>query len=356
MGAMKLVGSSLIIGGHPFTLVGITPPGFFGDTLRSEPPDLWLPIQQELLLNPTDSLLNSPGAAWVRIIGRLRHSATISGISPRLTGILRQWLLNESAYPAVWIPEVRRTLPDQHIDIIPATGGVTEMKGEYQRSLRILFAVCVLVLLIACTDIANLQLARQITRRRLTALRIAVGASRKRILRLSLVESLLLALLGSAAGLIGADAAVQLIVNLAFPSSEFLLSVKSSSAPILLFSLESAFLTSVVFGAAPASLASHTDPVEALRGGGRATRDESSLPRQVFLVLQAAFSVWLVVVAGLLTHSLSNLQHQEFGFETINGINVQLDSAPAPYNLSSTNRPWYVSVCRVVLPPPARVL
>jgi predicted permease len=236
------------------------------------------------------------------------------------------------------MPEIRRTLSDQRIDIISAAGGITEMKGEYQRSLRILFGVCALVLLIACTNIANLLLAREITRRRQTALRIAVGASRKRILRLSLVESMILALLGSAAGLFVADGAVRLIVNLAFHSAEFLSSYTASVRPILLFSLAMACLTTVVFGAAPAWLASHTDPVQALRGAGRATRDEFSLPRQAFLVLQAAFSVLLVVVAGLLTHSLSNLQHQQFGFDTANGVHVQLEAAPAPYNFERLAR------------------
>ncbi len=330
-GDPALLGSSVFIGGHPFSVIGITPPGFFGDTLSAEPTELWLPMQQERLVNPTDSALNAPGDLWVRAIGRLRPGADIAGIGPRLTGILRRWLLDESGYPA-WMPDIKRALADQEINLIPATGGVTEMKGDYQRSLQILLAVCGLVLLIACVNIANLLLARELTRRRQTALRIAVGASRMRIVRQSLIESILLALLGSAVGLFVADAVARLIVTLTFPSSEFLSSEQTLSAPVLLFSLVMVGMTSIMFGAVPAWLASHTDPAETLRGMGRSTRDEASAPRQSFLVLQAALSVLLLAGTGLLTRSLKNLEGQNFGFETANRINVKLDAAPSPYD------------------------
>ena len=331
-GDPALLGSSVVIGGHPFSVIGITPPGFFGDTLRAEPSELWLPMQQEPLVNPTDPALNSPGNAWVRVIGRLRPGADIMGISPRLTGILRQWLINDSGYPNEWMPEIKRTLSNQEINLIPATGGVTEMKHEYQRSLQILLAVCGLVLLIACVNIANLLLARELTRRRQMALRIAVGASRRRIVRQSLIESTLLALLGSAVGLFVADGVARLIVTLTFPSSEFLSSQPTLSAPILLFSLAMVGITSILFGAVPAWLASNTDPAETLRGMGRSTSDKASAPRQSFLVLQATFSVLLVAGTGLLTRSLKNLEHQNFGFETTNRINIALEAAPSPYD------------------------
>ncbi len=330
-GDPALLGSSIVIGGHPFSVIGITPPGFFGDTLRAEPTELWLPMQQEPLLNPTDSALNSPGDLWVRAIGRLRTGEDITGIGPRLTGILRRWLLTDSGYPA-WMPDIKRTLGNQEINLIPATGGVTEMKGDYQRSLQVLFAFCGLVLLIACVNIANLLLARELARRRQTALRIAVGASRIRIVRQSLIESILLALLGSAVGLLVAKGLARLIVTLTFSSSEFLSSEPTLSAPILLFSLAMVGLTSIMFGAVPAWLASHADPAETLRGMGRSTADEASAPRQGFLVLQAALSVLLLAGTGLLTRSLKNLEQQNFGFETANRIDVTVDAAPNPYD------------------------
>jgi predicted permease len=156
----SIVGSAFFIEAQPFTVIGIAPPGFFGDTLRGDPPDLWIPMQQEPIISPSGSLLHQSPSAWLRVIGRLRRGATTAGVAPRLTGVLREWIQKESGYPSNWMPDVIRVLPRQVIDIVPAGGGVGEMKDNYSRSLQILFAVCGLVLLIACANVANLLLAR----------------------------------------------------------------------------------------------------------------------------------------------------------------------------------------------------
>ena len=160
-----VIGSSFVVEGHPFTIIGIAPPGFFGETLRSDPTDLWFPLQQEPLIRGQGSLLHQPVSAWLRMIGRLRPGASVEGMSARLTGVLRQWLVNDSGYPASWIPEVRRLLPKQNINVVPAGGGVAVMKEDYGRSLEILLSVCAVVLLIACANVANLLLARGMARR-----------------------------------------------------------------------------------------------------------------------------------------------------------------------------------------------
>jgi hypothetical protein len=105
----------------------VTPPGFFGETLRGDPPDLWIPLEQEPLIDGDGALLRQAPSAWLRVIGRLRPGASIDGIAPRLTGVLRQWLLTESDYPANWMPEVKRLLPQQVIDVVPAGAGVGVM-------------------------------------------------------------------------------------------------------------------------------------------------------------------------------------------------------------------------------------
>src|SRR5262245_34750840 len=109
----SIVGSTLVVNGHPFTVIGIGPPGFFGETLRGDPPELWLPLQQEPLINSDGSLLRQPVSAWLRVIGRLKPGATTNGMAPRLTGVLRHWMQYESGYPANWMPEVKRMLPQQ---------------------------------------------------------------------------------------------------------------------------------------------------------------------------------------------------------------------------------------------------
>src|SRR5437588_352010 len=192
-GDVTMVGSTLVVEGHPFTVIGLAPPGFFGETLRSDPPDIWLPLQQEPMLQGENSLLRQPIGAWLRMIGRLRSGASVAGMAPRLTGVLRQWIQHDSGYPANWMPDVIRILPKQVISVVPAGAGVGVMKEEYGRSLQILLAVCGLVLLIACANVANLLLARAVARRAQTAVRLAIGATRAQIVTQALVESVLLA-------------------------------------------------------------------------------------------------------------------------------------------------------------------
>src|SRR5579862_2147994 len=92
----SVVGSTFIIEGHPFTVIGVAPPGFFGETLRSDPPDIWLPVQQEPLIDGSGELLHQSVSAWLRMMGRLRPGASVAGMAPRLTGVLRQWMRNDS--------------------------------------------------------------------------------------------------------------------------------------------------------------------------------------------------------------------------------------------------------------------
>jgi len=175
----SVIGSSLILEGHPFQVIGIAPPGFFGETLRGDPPDVWIPLEQEPLIAGGSSLLRQPVSAWLRIIGRLRPGASVEGMAPRLTGVLHNWMRYESQYPANWMPDVIRLLPRQTLAVVPAGAGVAVMKEQYSRSLQILMAVCGMVLLIACANVANLMLARGMARRQQTALRLAMGAPRR---------------------------------------------------------------------------------------------------------------------------------------------------------------------------------
>ena len=142
-------------------------------------------------------------------------------MSPRLTGVLRQWMQHDSGYPANWMPEINRVLPKQVMNVVPAGAGVAVMKEEYGRSLQILFGVCGLVLLIACANVANLLLARGVARRGQTAIRMAIGASRKEIVLQALMESVLLAIGGAIAGLVVAMAAARLAAGAGFSERPF---------------------------------------------------------------------------------------------------------------------------------------
>jgi predicted permease len=326
------VGSTVIIQGQPFAIIGVAPPGFFGDTLRSDPPDFWLPLQQEPLIAGQDSLLRQSVSAWLRAIGRLKPGASVAGMSARLTGVLRQWMEHESGYPAAWMSELRRLLPRQNLTVVPAGNGVEEMRENYGRSLQILLSVCGLVLLIACANVANLLIARGMARRTQTSIRLAMGASRARLVSQALVESTLLALAGGIAGLLVAYAAEKTIVALAFHEATYLPFSTAPSLPVLAFAFGLSVLIGLIFGAAPAWLATRRDPAEALRGANRSTRDHSSIPSKALLVVQATLSVVLVAGAAMLTRSLGNLERQDFGFRSDGLISVSLNPPPSSYS------------------------
>lgn len=326
------VGSSAVIQGQPFAIIGVAPPGFFGDTLRSNPPDFWIPLQQEPLISGHESLLHQSVSAWLRAIGRLRPGASVQGMSARLTGVLRQWMEHDSGYPSAWMNDLRRMLPKQNIKVVPAGNGVEEMREDYGRSLQILLTVCGLVLLIACANVANLLMARGMARRTQTSIRLAMGASRRRLISQSLVESVLLAMAGGIAGLLVAYAAEKMLVVLAFREATYLPISTAPSLAVLAFACGLSVLTGLIFGAAPAWLATRRDPVEALRGANRSTRDHSSIPSKTLLVLQGMLSVVLVAGAAMLTRSLNNLQRQNFGFRSEGLINVSLNPPPSSYS------------------------
>ena len=144
-----VVGSTFVVEGHPFTAIGIAAPGFFGETLRSDPPDVWIPLQQEPLIAGQGSLLRQSVGAWLRVIGRVRPGASIEGMAPRLTEVLRQWIVNDSGYPSNWMADIIPMLPKQMINVVPAGAGVGEMKEEIRsepadsaRRLRVGVADC----------------------------------------------------------------------------------------------------------------------------------------------------------------------------------------------------------------------
>jgi len=333
----SVIGSNFIVEGHPFTIIGIAPPGFFGETLRSNPPEIWLPLQQEPMVNGGNSLLKQSVSGWLRVIGRLKPGATTAGLEPRLTGIMRQWLVHESELPADFLPEIEKSLPKQFIKIVPAGAGVGEMKEGYGDSLRILLTVCSLVLLIACANVANLLLARGTARRAQVSVRLALGASRQRLIRQSLTESILLAVFGGIAGIVVAYAGVKVVVALAFRNAHSVPIQATPSLPVLAFAFGLSLITGILFGTAPAWLASHADPAEALRGANRSTQDRSSLPQKILVIVQAAISIVLLAGAGLLTRSLTRLEHQDLGFDTERRISVVMNSPLPTYSETQLN-------------------
>ena len=310
----SVVGNVFNVDDKPFTVVGIAPPGFFGDTLRNTPPDFFLPLNTEPLVQ-SDTDLNKYDTHWLELIGRLRPGATPTSVEAEMRLALKQWL---RAHWDEMSAVDRAKFPEQTLFLSPGGGGIASMREQYRHWLQILMTVTGFVLLIVCANVANLMLVRGMERRRQTSLSMALGARASRLVRQPLIESILLSLCGGAAGLAVAFAGTRLILHFAFPPAAGLAGVPigaGPSMPVLLFAFAASLLTGIAFGIAPAWVATRADPMDALRGASRSTARTDSLPRKTLVVLQAALSLVLLTVAGLLTVALQGLENQNFGFE-----------------------------------------
>jgi predicted permease len=324
-----IVGSTINIQTKPFTIVGITPPGFFGDRVTDRPPELYIPLNTEPYLRGTSSILDQGDSHWLYLLGRVREGASVPAIQARMTATLRQWL---------W---TRRTLlqfgggtliPKMHVVLSPGGGGIQQLQDYVGQGLKVLMILSSIVLLIACANIANLMMARATTRRAELAIRMAIGAARKRILRQILTESVLLSSLGGLAGVGVAYAGCRMILALAFPDAHNMPIEASPSLIVLGFTFLISLVTGILFGVGPAWLSLHAQPAEALRGINRSTSDRSSLPQKSLVIFQAALSVVLLCGAILMTRTLLNLQNQNFGVETHNRYIVHFDPVGAGYS------------------------
>jgi predicted permease len=326
----SVIGSVFNLNDKPFTVVGITPPGFFGDSLRSSPPDFFLPLNTEPLVE-SDADLNKVDTHWLELIGRIQPGVNPASIEAEMRVELKQWLRSHWGEMSA---NDRERFPEQTLYLTPGGAGITSMREQYEHWLAILMMVSGFVLLIVCANVANLMLVRGMERRRQTALSMALGAQVSRVVRQPLTESILLSLLGGVAGLVIAFAATRLILHFAFPSFAGLASVPISASPsmaVLLFAFVTSLLTGVVFGMGPAWMATRVDPIEALQGTSRSTARAGSLPRKTLVIFQAALSLVLLSAAGLLTAALQRLENQDFGFDQDRRIVANINPRLAGY-------------------------
>jgi predicted permease len=327
-----IVGATVMVQNQPMTIVGISPPGFFGDRIDSDPPALWIPLNDETVLGAETSMLKQPDTNWLYVLGRVKPGVSVGSLQGKLSNSLRQWLATVNSYT---INGNDTQIPKQHVVLTAGGGGVQRLQMQAGSGIRLLMTIAGLVLLVACANIANLLLAKGATRRAEISIRMALGAARSRLIRQMLVESVLLGCAGGIVGLAVAYTGARMILALAFPDSPFLPVHATPSLVVLGFAFILSLLTGVVFGIVPAWITSHADPAEALHGINRSTRDRASLPQKSLIVLQAALSLVLLVGAGLLTKSLRNLEHQDFGIVTANRYVFHFDPAGAGYTVAT---------------------
>ena len=305
-----VVGRSISLSGVPFTVVGVTPPEFFGVEVGTSP-DLFVPVMMQPVVMPvSENLLVNPinGVSWIRVIARLEPGVS----APQADAALRSL-----APGAEWRPRGKNgeVSTDITLALTPAATGLSDLRNQFSSPLRILAGVVGIVLLIACANIANLLLARAAARRAEFAVRLALGASRSRLIRQVLVEGLVLAGLAGACGIGLAYLATQVLVAYVSAGRSPVTLDLAPDARLLAFTAAVSLFTGLLFATVPAFRASRLDMAATGRKDLAATRHAVGglQPGRWLVVCQVALSLLLLITAGLFVRSLQNLQRQDAG-------------------------------------------
>jgi predicted permease len=320
------VGQTFILNGTNFTLVGITPREFFGERVR-RPADFWMPLVFHPQVELRKSFLEDPQAYWLMIIGRLKPGVRLEQAQASVNLELRQFLTEQAGSQLT--EERQRAIQNGYIELADGSGGISGLRRVYSKPLHMLMAIVGMVLLIACGNVGSLLLARATARKAEISLRMALGASRWRIVRQLLTESMLLAAVGGFCGVLLAQWGVIILVNLVAKDAPL---DTRPDAGVLAFTVGVSIVAGLLFGLVPALRASRTDLATAMkektRVGSRFWRFSLS---SAMVVLQVGLSMVLLTGAGLFARSLLNLQRENVGFERSNMLLLQIDARLAGY-------------------------
>lgn len=327
--AANAVGGAISLDGHPFEVIGVAPAGFYGMTVGSKF-DVAVPICAADVFDGPKSRLDRRSWWWLRAAGRVRPDIGMARLKSRLAALSPA--IYGAAVPGYWDPASQANFRKRVLKPVPFATGASDLRHDYQEPLRILMAVVVLVLLIACANIAGLFMARAAARRDEMAMRQALGASRLRLVRQLIVECLLLSFAGAALGLVLARWGDTLLAFSFSTVSRRVFFDFDLDSRVLAFTAAVAILTGLLFGVAPAmrgSRASITGATQAAHrvAGGRRTRF-----RLWIVGSQVALSLVLLVTAGLLLRSFRNLAATDLGFDAdrVLVVNANLAVARVP--------------------------
>jgi predicted permease len=341
----EVLGRALKIRHTSFEIVGIAPPGFFGETV-GQAPDIWVPMMMQDAIYPGRNYLSPSSQGilnqclWIQVMGRLKPGSSLAQANASINVLFKRLL--ESAAGATLTPEERKNAFDQRINLQPASRGASTLRASFGAPLKFLMVLVGLVLLIACANVANLLLARGAARQKEFAMRVAIGAGRGRLIRQLLTESLLLAMLGAAAGILLAHWADNLLLRMvsgASKSAAVQLNLQPD-ARVLGFTLGVAVLTALLFGLIPSLYLTRLDLSPVLKSTTLALTGES-LPRRLpvgklLVVAQVAVSLVLLVAAGLFVRSLSRLSEVSLGYNREHLLLFRVNAAAGGYRGAAT--------------------
>jgi predicted permease len=339
-----IVGKSLRVNGTPLTVIGVMPKSFQGIKLELEPTAFWTPVtMQPVVLREPSLLTLQSGLYFLHVFGRLSEQAA----KDKTAFAQSQTWLDQQVHAGVRASEGAALTParEQEINretvpLLPAMHGVSSVRSEYGQSLQILMAVVGLVLLIACANLANFLLARSAARQREIATRLALGSSRGRIVRQSLVETLLLSFTGGALGVGLAFAITRSLIVFVGRGETTLILSPVPDAPVLFFTFVVSIVTALLFGLAPALASARGGAGSMLNSNSRTAQGSEGRSARLWpralVTTQVMLSLVLLVGAGLFLRTLSNLQHQDYGFEREHLLLADFNAKLAGYQPSQT--------------------
>jgi putative ABC transport system permease protein len=329
-----IVGKTIRLNRHPFTIVGVTPSWFTGldvDTAY----DVAIPIGCEPILHTDRSSLAARSWWWLRILGRLLPGETIQQADAKMKALALE--VNRATLPTDWDADGQKQYLQRTFALHPAATGFSDTGTQYRTALFTLMVVVGLVLLIACANIANLLLARAAARQREISIRMAIGAARRRVMRQLMSESLLLSVLGAAGGLLFAVWGSRLLVRFLSKTGGELQVDTAPDLRVLAFTMGVAVLTGLLFGFAPALRATSISPNHVLKEHARGMVAGRFGLGRALVTGQVALSLMLLVGAGLFLGTLRNLLSTDLGFSRHNILLVQ--AAMMQSNVPKEQRP-----------------
>ena len=336
-GNPDVVGKKIIVNDYPMTIVGVSAAGFLGLDPSSSP-QIRIPIQMKPLMTPGWDAIGDRRSQWIQMFARMKPGFTVASAQASLQPLLTQILNDEINQPEM--RDVTKYYRDRFlarkVRMEPAATGYSHMREDYSTALTVLMCMVGLVLLIACFNVANLLIARAVSRQKEVAVRLAVGASRARLLGQLLIESLMLSLAGGILGLFLAIAMIRALLSF-LPAGEMPLMLRATpDLRILAFNGALALLTGLLFGMAPALQTMRVDLWSALKDvvGAIAGSGGSVKLRKALVTAQVAFSFLLLAGAGLFVKTLANLKETNAGFRDMdNLITFQVDPALSGYSV-----------------------
>jgi predicted permease len=332
-GDPTIVGSKLILNNRPMTVIGITPPGFYGTDL-SDHVDIRVPMMMVNTFRPFPAdRLERSGLQWMEVIARLQPNVSRSQAEAGTDTLYRQLHEVELRQAPLHTDYEKRIAQSSRLKLLPGSQGLRELQEQFSHALSVLFGITLIVLLITCANVANLFLARNAARSGEIVMRLALGATRRRLVRQWLTESVIFAILGGGFGFLVAIWTQELLLRFLPVTARANFPGNAIDPAVFGFALVAAMLTAILFGIVPAFQISRVS-IAPKQGDTRAGSSNMSLGnfRGLLVLVQIALSLPLLIVAGLFLHSLQNLKKITPGFDqtrvVLASLNPSLNGYP----------------------------